>query len=72
MKLRVLKQELSLMDVDALKGKKKEFSDNLFNLKMAVKLNKVRNTALIKKMRHLVACVNTYIVQKNKVASSLL
>jgi len=61
MKITQIKKELSQLNVSQLIIKKDEIAKKLFDVKMEIRLGKTRDTALIHKLKRIVACINTYI-----------
>lgn len=65
MKITQIKKELSVLNVEQLLSQKNEISKKLFEIRMQVRLGKVRDTALIGKLRKVIARINTYISTQN-------
>ena len=61
MKITQIKKELSELTFDQLIFQKNEISKKLFEIKMQVRLGKIRDTALIGKLRKVIARINTHI-----------
>lgn len=65
MKITQIKKELSELTFDQLIFQKNEISKKLFEIRMQVRLGKVRDTALISKLRKVIARINTHISTQN-------
>lgn len=65
MKITQIKKELSELTFEQLLSQKNEISKKLFEIKMQVRLGKVRDTALIGKLRKVIARINTHISTQN-------
>jgi ribosomal protein L29 len=61
MKITEIKKELRQLTLEQLIAQKNDISKKLFELKMQVRLGKFRDTALIRKLRKLLARINTYV-----------
>lgn len=65
MKITQIKKELTQLSADQLLVQKNEMAKKLFDVKMQVRLGKLRDTALVRKLRKVVARINTYISARN-------
>jgi ribosomal protein L29 len=69
MKITQIKKELSELTFEQLLTQKNEIAKKLFEIKMQVRLGKMRDTALIRKLRKVIARINTCIsAQSNQLS----
>jgi ribosomal protein L29 len=65
MKITEIKKELAQLSLEQLVAQKNEIAKKLFEVKVQIRLGKLRDTALVRKLRKVVARINTYIGAQN-------